>query len=86
MKTEDIILFAIKTEAQQKPNKKLIIGQKSMTYKELASKIEAKLAKKKLPKNERQFIESFVQNSIIMYKTNPTFRTKMLELASPVKC
>ena len=67
-------------EAKQNPNKKLVIGQKVMTYRELASKIDGA----RVPKPEAKLINSFVQSSITLFETNPTFKAKMLELASPV--
>jgi hypothetical protein len=84
LRTQDIVILALKMEAKNNPNKKLVIGQKVMTYRELASKIAVKFEQKKsLPKMEDKFIEAFVNNSVIMFNTNPTFKTKMLELASP---
>jgi hypothetical protein len=84
LKTRDVVICALKMEAKQNPKKKLIIGQKVITYRELAAKLIIKYEKKeKLPRQEDKIINNFVNSSIEMFNSNPIFRTKMLELASP---
>lgn len=84
MTTLDIVICALKMEAKSTPNKKIFIGQKQMTYRALATKLEQKFTdKKKLPKSEDKFITNFVASSVKMFEMNPTFRTKMMELAGP---
>jgi len=83
MNTRDVVICALKMEAKQNPQKKIVIGQKVITYADLANKIEQKFVqKKRLPKQEESFLDNFIDNSIKMYDMNPAFRTKMLELAS----
>jgi hypothetical protein len=77
MKEIEIIVKALTAEALQKPDEKVIAGKEIFTYKEFA----AMLNSKKLQKNHKRLIESFLQSAQKMFKENPSYRQKIMQLA-----
>ena len=72
-----IIIEAIKVEATLKPNEKLFIGPISVTYAELASKINGR--------KKDKLVESFMTHALKEFKSNPKFREVMMKLATGAK-
>jgi len=77
LKEVEIIVKALKAEATQKPNEIIYAGPESFTYKEFV----ALLNSKKLQKNHKKLVESFLQSARKMFNENPTYRLKMMQLA-----
>ena len=77
MKEVEIIIKALRIEALQKPEEKVMAGKEVFTYREFAEMLNSK----KLQKNHRKFVESFLQSAIKMFNENPTYKQKVLQLA-----
>jgi len=77
MKEIEIIVKALIAEALQKPDEKVIAGREIFTYKEFV----AMLSSKKLQKNHKRLVESFLQSAHKMFRENPIYRQKMMQLA-----
>jgi hypothetical protein len=78
MRELDIIIKALKLEAQQKPNERIYVGFKSYTYAEF---VEMLNNHKKLAKVEKEFVENFLKTSLKLLKENKAYREKILTLA-----
>jgi ClpP class serine protease len=78
MNDMELIIRALKLEAQQKPNERIFVGFKSYTYAEFAKMLNDH---KKLNKTDKQFIKSFLDTSLKLFKENPTYRQRILKLA-----
>jgi len=78
MRELDIIVKALKLEAQQKPNERIYVGFKSYTYAEFAQMLNNH---KKLAKAEKEFVENFLKTSLKLFKENKAYREKILTLA-----
>ena len=76
-----ILTKALRAEATQKPNEIIYAGRESFTYKEFV----AMLNSKKLQKNHKKLIESFLNSAVKQFKENELFRHKMLGLAGVSK-
>jgi hypothetical protein len=74
----EIIIKALRVEAMQKPNEKIIAGKEVFTYKEFAEMLNSK----KLQKNHRKMIQAFLNSALKMFKENPTYKRKILQLAA----
>jgi len=72
-----IVIEALKVEAKNKPNERIFVGSKSYTYQEFALMLDKKVNSKA----EREFVESFINSAVKMFKENKTFREKMKKLA-----
>lgn len=81
MKEVEIIVKALKAEATQKPNEIIYAGRESFTYKEFI----AMLNSKKLQKNHKKLVKSFLNSAVKQFKENEPFRHKMLDLAGVEK-
>ena len=77
----EIIIKAIKIEAAQKPHEIIYAGRERFTYKEFADMLN----RKKLQKNHKKLIESFLNSAVKQFKENELFRHKMLGLAGVSK-
>jgi len=77
MKEVDIIIRALKAEAMVKPDEKIFVGRESFTYAEFAGM----LGTEKLQRNHRKFVENFLNSAKKMFKENPVYRQKMIQLA-----
>jgi hypothetical protein len=78
MNDMEIIIRALKLEAQQKPNERIFVGFKSYTYAEFVNMLNNH---KKLNKTDKQFIKNFLDASLKLFKENQTYRQKILKLA-----
>jgi hypothetical protein len=78
MNDVEIIIRALKLEAQQKPNERIFVGFKSYTYAEFVNMLNNH---KKLNKTDKQFIKNFLDASLKLFKENQTYRQKILKLA-----
>jgi hypothetical protein len=78
MRELDIIIKALKLEARQKPNERIYVGFKSYTYSEF---VEMLNHHKKLDKAKKEFVESFLNASLKLFKENKAYREKILRLA-----
>jgi len=72
-----ILTKAHRAEATQNPNEIIYAGRESFTYKEFV----AMLNSKKLQKNHKKLVESFLQSARKMFNENSTYRLKMMQLA-----
>ena len=81
MKEVEIIVKALKAEATQKPNEIIYAGRESFTYKEFI----AMLNTKRLQKNHKKLVETFLQSARKMFNENSTYRLKMMQLAGVEK-
>jgi hypothetical protein len=74
----DIIIKALKIEAERKPNEQIyIIGFKSYTYKEFINMLDNY---EKLNNDEKQFVDRFLEESVKLFKENKAFREKILSV------
>ena len=78
MSERDILIRAFKAEARMKPKEKIILGRKVYTFEEFASMLGSG---RRLPKEERNLVRSFVDNALRMFRENPAYRQKMMSLA-----
>jgi hypothetical protein len=78
MREVEIIVKALKLEAQQKTGQRIFVGRKSYTYAEFVEMLDNH---EKLGKDEKQFIENFLKTSLKLFKENQTYREKILKLA-----
>jgi len=81
LKEVEIIVKALKAEATQKPKEIIYAGRERFTYKEFV----AMLNSKKLQKNHKKLVESFLQSARKMFNENPTYKLKMMQLAGVEK-
>ncbi|MEM2281439.1 MAG: hypothetical protein QXZ68_05565 [Candidatus Bathyarchaeia archaeon] len=78
MREIEIIIKALKVEAESKPNERIYLGFKSYTYKEFANMLNNH---RKLDKETRKLVEDFLDNALKLFRQNSEFRNKMLKLA-----
>jgi hypothetical protein len=76
-KIEQIIIQALKVEALQKPNEKIIAGKEIFTYREFAEILNSH----KLQKNHKKLVEVFLKSAVKMFNENPTYRQHIMKLA-----
>jgi len=77
MKELEIILCALKAEALTKPKEIIFVGTEAFTYEQFVTMLE-----KNNPKgNHERFVKNFLASAQQMFKTNPTYRRKMMLLA-----
>lgn len=72
----DLIIKAVKIEASVKPNEKIIIGEHVFTYSEFAEI----LSRRHNSKTEKKIICMFLKQAEQLFKSNPEFKNKILEL------
>jgi hypothetical protein len=77
---KEIVIRALKMEAQLKPSEKIYAGWVELTYEEFGKMLDAK----RLQRNHKKLVESIVQTSLKMFRENPVFRERMLKLAGEV--
>jgi len=73
----DIIIKALKMEAEKKPNKRIYLDFKSYTYKEFINMLDNY---EKLNNDEKQFVDKFLEESVRLFKENKAFREKILSM------
>jgi hypothetical protein len=73
----DIIIKALKMEAERKPNERIYLGFKSYTYKEFINMLDNY---EKLNNDEKQFVDRFLEESVKLFKENKAFREKILSV------
>jgi hypothetical protein len=76
-KVEQLIIQALKAEAAQKPNEKIIAGKEIFTYREFVEVLNSH----KLQKNHKKLVEAFLKSAVKLFNENPTYRQKILKLA-----
>jgi len=75
---KDIIIKALKIEAERKPNERIYItGFKSYTYKEFINMLDNY---EKLNNDEKQFVDRFLEESTKLFKENKAFQEKILSM------
>lgn len=77
MKDFEIIIKALKAEAQGKPNWRIHLGKESFTYAEFVVMLERNTPQKE----KKKFVEAFLRVAQKKFKENPAYRAKMLKLA-----
>jgi len=78
LKEVEIIVKALKAEASQKPMEIIYAGRETFTYEEFVGMLNSR----KLQKNHKKLVESFLQSARKMFNENPTYRQKIMQLAS----
>ncbi len=78
MDEREIIIRALKAEATAKPNERIYVGFKSLTYKEFVEMLDNH---KKLDKMGKEFVESFLKTAVKMFRENQAYRENMMKLA-----
>ena len=73
----DIIIKALKMEAEKKPNEGIYLGFKSYTYKEFINMLDNY---EKLNNDEKQLVDKFLEESVRLFKENKAFREKILSM------
>jgi ribosome assembly protein YihI (activator of Der GTPase) len=73
----DIIIKALKMEAEKKPNERIYLDFKSYTYKEFINMLDNY---EKLNNDEKQFVDKFLEESVRLFKENKAFREKILSM------
>jgi len=73
----DIIIKALKMEAEKKPNERIYLDFKSYTYWEFINMLDNY---EKLNNNEKQFVDKFLEESVKLFKENKAFRVKILSV------
>ena len=73
----DIIIKALKMEAERKPDERIYLDFKSYTYKEFINMLDNY---EKLNNDEKQFVDKFLEESVKLFKENKTFREKILSM------
>jgi len=71
---ESLIVKAIKIEALQKPDEKIIAGNIVMTYRDFAEMLNSK-------KHEK-IVKDFLKTAVKLFNENPAFKENILKLAS----
>jgi hypothetical protein len=71
---EKIIVKAIKIEALQKPNEKIIAGNIVITYREFVEMLNSKTHEK--------IVKNFLKSAVKLFNENPLFKENILKLAS----
>jgi ribosome assembly protein YihI (activator of Der GTPase) len=73
----DIIIKALKMEAERKPDERIYLDFKSYTYKEFINMLDNY---EKLNNDEKQFVDKFLEESVRLFKENKAFREKILSM------
>jgi ribosome assembly protein YihI (activator of Der GTPase) len=73
----DIIIKALKMEAERKPDERIYLDFKSYTYKEFINMLDNY---EKLNNDEKQFVDKFLEESVKLFKENKAFREKILSM------
>jgi hypothetical protein len=76
-KVEEIIIQALKAEALQKPNEKIIAGKEILTYREFAEILDSK----KLQQNHKKLVDAFLKSAVKLFNENPTYKQHIMKLA-----
>jgi hypothetical protein len=71
---EGLIVKAIKIEALNKPDEKIIIGDVIITYRQFAEMLNSK--------NHENVIKDFLKTAVKLFNENPVFKENILKLAS----
>lgn len=71
---EGLIVKAIKIEALNKPDEKIIIGDVIITYRQFAEMLNSK--------NHENIIKDFLKTAVKLFNENPVFKENILKLAS----
>jgi hypothetical protein len=71
---EGLIIKAIKIEALNKPDEKIIIGDVIITYRQFAEMLNSK--------NHENIIKDFLKTAVKLFNENPVFKENILKLAS----
>jgi hypothetical protein len=75
-----IIVKALKTEANSKPNEKIYIGKHVLTYREFAEALES------CGLNDlKQSIDTLLNTALNLFKTSGEYREKIMRLAGVEK-
>ncbi|MFZ8849151.1 MAG: hypothetical protein ACO2OV_02805 [Thermoproteota archaeon] len=73
----DIMIKALKMEAERKPNERIYLDFKSYTYKEFINMLDNY---EKLNNDEKRFVDKFLEESVRLFKENKAFREKILSM------
>jgi hypothetical protein len=76
-KVEQIIIQALKAEALQKPNERIIAGKEVLTYRQFAEILDSK----KLRQNHKKLVDAFLKSAVKLFKENPTYKKHIMKLA-----
>jgi hypothetical protein len=76
-KVEQLIIQALKVEALQKPNEKIIAGKEVFTYREFAEILNSH----KLQKSHRKLVDAFLKSAVKLFNENPTYKQHIMKLA-----
>jgi len=71
---EGLIIKAIKIEALNKPDEKIIIGDVIITYRQFAEMLNSK--------NHENIIRDFLKTAVKLFNENPVFKENILKLSS----
>jgi hypothetical protein len=74
---KDVVIKALKMEALQKPDEKIILGRTVLTYRQFAEMLGG-------GSGDGKVVEEVVRSAVLMFKKNPAFRERMLRLAGEV--
>lgn len=77
MDEKEIVILALKEEAKHKPKEKVFFGEYVYTYEQFVEMLN----RRKLKKEEKRIVQGFLNNAVRMFKENPAFRSKMMQLA-----
>ena len=78
MSEREILVRAMKAEARMKPDTKIRLGWSFYTYREFADMLGSN---EELSKEEEGRLKSFMENALKMFRENPAYRDKMMDLA-----
>lgn len=76
MKVEELILAAIKVEAEAKPDERVVMGRTVMTFREFAA-----LLSRKRSREEEEMVGEFLRQAKALFESSEEFKRKVLELA-----
>jgi hypothetical protein len=74
---KDVVIKALKMEALQKPDERIILGRTVLTYRQFAEMLGG-------GSGDGKVIDEIIKSAVLMFKNNPAFRERMLRLAGEV--